>query len=276
MSQTSSEYKKFVNTNRFLDLPYMCNQKFYDDLVNDVNTFKPKSVYDVLAKELLKVVLLPSLQDKFIQNVNGVSLGFVYQRNYQGRMADKNNKNRPKRGLFDFRVQVAQQSDTTHYQLFSEIINKSNFDNCKKIWDGGIPPNKVTNDPDEQLVLYILMLMMFEQEVNWGDEQIQEFSAFSPLKKAEPRDMLMGFIHMMFKGGHSVTVDNISDWKINDKSQDKMTPMFGQDNKYSTYPKRLKDPHFRPHRGKAETGGMMLGEMRSLFLRASHLFKSNN
>lgn len=269
-----SEYTDFVNKNQFLDLPYMCNQDLYNDLANDINNFNPNSIFEEIGRCLLKTVLLPSRNDNYIYSLNGTSVGVVFQRNYKGKMADKNNKNRPKRGLFDFKIHIAQRLNTTHYQVFSEIINQSNLNNCKKIW-GGMNPSQVTNNPNELLVLHKLMLMMFEQEVNWGDEPFQEFSAFSPLKGAEPRDMLMGFIDMMYNAGQTASVDNIPDWKTN-WTGEKMTPVFGQKNKYAEYPKNLKDNHFKPYRGKAASGGMMVGEMRSLFLRTSNLFIVNS
>lgn len=275
MSQIPSEYENFVNINGFLDLPYMCNQRLYDELVSDVNNFNPKSIYEELGQYLLKTVLLPSCKNSYIYLINGVTIGLVFQRNYSGKIADKNNKIRPKRGLFDFKIHVANQLNTTHYQAFCEINNHSNLGNCKKIWNG-LNPSQVTNNPKELLVLHKLMLMMFEQEVNWGDEQFQEFTAFPPSFGGEPRDMLMGFIDMMFKGGKFVTVDNIPDWKTNSRTGEIMTPIFGKKNKYSEFSKILKDTHFKPYRGKAVKGGLMEGEMRSLFLRTTHLFKSNN
>jgi hypothetical protein len=275
LSQAVSEYQNFLNQNHFFNLPNINNQRLYDELVNEVINFIPNSIFDFLGQELLKVVLLSTLQDNYIYNLNGVSLGFVYQRNYQGLMASKINEMRPKRGLFDFKIHFSQLLNTTHYQVFNEIINQSKIDNCKKIWDGRNFPDSITSDYNEQLVLHKLMLMMFEQEVNWGDEQFQAFSAFSPSKGGEPRDMLMGFIDMMYNGGQIVSVDNIPDWKTN-WSGKKMTPIFGGKNKYAEYPKNLKDTHFEPYRGKAAVGGMMVGGMRSLFLRTSNLFLVNS
>jgi hypothetical protein len=270
-----SEYQDFVNVNEFLDVPYMCNQHLYDDLVKDINNFKPTTNYEALGKELLKLVLLPSLDDKFIYKVNGESIGFEYQRNYEGLMADETNKNRPKRGLFDFKIHYSNQLNTTHFQVFQELINHSNLQNCQVIWDGVKIPKNITQNMNERLVLHKLMLMMFEQEVNWGDEQFQEFSAFPPSYGAEPRDMLMGFIDMMYKGGQTASVDNIPDWKTKKKTKVKMTPIFGQENKYAKYDKNLKATHFKPYRGNATAGGLMKDEMRSLFLRTSNLFLVN-
>lgn len=267
------EYKAFSKENSFLDSPYLCNSNLYCEIIKDVFFYRPNTTYERLGKLLLTRVLIPSYNDKYLHNVNGASIGFEYQRNYSGRMADEKNRNRPKRGLFDFKISTNGFLDTTHFRVFEEILEYSNLSNCISIWEGK-SPSVVTSNKNERIILYKLLLMMFEQEVNWGDESFQEFTAFPPSYQCAPRGMLMGFIDMMFNNGDFPRLSNIPDWKKNKKTEKSMTPMFGPENKYKGYEGKLKQTHFSPYREKGDA--MMQGKLRSLFLRTSHLFLPND
>lgn len=109
--------------------------------------------------------------------------------------------------------------------------------------------------------------MMFEQEINWGDEDFQAKSRFSISQDAKPRDMLMGFTNIVFTNGN---VKSIPNW-IKNKNGYRTTPNFGGN--YDDYDITLKNTYFQPYRNPA--GGLMQGEIKNLFLRTASLFLNN-
>ncbi|MGH0679039.1 hypothetical protein ACQVPP_17730 [Bacillus luti] len=261
----SSEFQQFTKDNKFVNNA-ICSQETYSTLVNDIQTFKPINPFEELAQHLLLTVLLPSKNNKFIYTVNNHFFGFEYQRNYSGLMAKKTDK--PKRGLFDFKIRIGDSLDYTHYQAMKGLLANSTLQNCKSIWQDATP-NSLTPKQNEMHMLEVLKLMLFEQEINWGDEDFQAYSAFSPNCGAKPRDMLMGFIDMAFALDD---VDKIPNWitnKYNPKI--KMTPNFG--GRYKDYDKTLKAKHFNPYRTKSTP--LMQGTIKNLFNKTAKLFNNN-
>ncbi|UPO91086.1 hypothetical protein [Niallia sp. Man26] len=169
-----------------------------------------------------------------------------------------------KRGLFDFKIKVDSSTNKTHYQILNDLLAFSSLPNCVNVWTGACSPQSLTTNVDERFVLEELILMMFEQEINWGDEDYQAYSAFSMSKFAKPRDVLMGFINIVFTNR---TVDAIPNWQFGNKS----TPDFG--GAYGKYDTTLKNTYFKPYRSHG--GGLMQGTMKELFGRTSLLFLNN-
>lgn len=186
-------------------------------------------MYWELANQLLQIYSNPTANDEYDWRIIGdLSYGFKYMRNYQGLMAqvkDEKEKrmfrDRLKLGLFDIKVKTERNRyDITHKQLFSDLISHSNIDNCIEVWKG-YDPYYYSNSNEEYKSLITLMLLMFEQEVNWGDEIFQKFSAFPPSNNSRPRDMLMGFVHMAFV---IKDMEKFEYWT----GQNKSTPSFGK------------------------------------------------
>ncbi len=172
-------------------------------------------MYKLLAEKRLKnedVVLLRTKNGEF---------GFTCKHNYSGLMAQpsRTGKNkgivkREKQGLYDIFINTGNRYGNTgvsHRNIIEDIINFSTENNCYRIWRGESPLSVANND-DELEVLTTLLLLFFEQELNWGKEDWQRFTYFEPKirtpKRIRPRDMLMGYICQAF----SLGVDNIAYW----------------------------------------------------------------
>lgn len=111
-----------------------------------------------------------------------------------------------KHGLFDFYLDTGERykslyngGDATHYNLFTDLKNHTSFADCKKVWRGEDFCSGEKNK-DKFEALMTLFLLMFEQEVNYGELDFQQFTNFSISEGFRPRDMIMGFLNMMFNG----------------------------------------------------------------------------
>lgn len=54
-----SEYLLFTTHNKYINY-FICTKQNYDRLVQDINHFYPRNTFEVLGKQLLITVLLPS------------------------------------------------------------------------------------------------------------------------------------------------------------------------------------------------------------------------
>ncbi|MDB8564268.1 hypothetical protein PNU83_09085 [Turicibacter sanguinis] len=151
--------------------------------------------------------------------------GEIYKleyKGYNGLMANSKNGNtggrKPKLGYFDFKVHTGQRyarlygyNLVTHYNLFRDLLENSNLENCIQVYRGE-NPLEVGNSIDEQQALLSLALLMFEQEVNWGRFQFQKNSKFPPNldnpAQTRPRDMIMGMLLQAFELG----IENVDTW----------------------------------------------------------------
>ena len=106
-------------------------------------------------------------------------------------------------GYYDFVVDTSNrysQNPVTHKTLFRDLVNLNIQDKCQLIWRGE-SPFEITNDENEQQALLTLSLLMFEQEVNWGNNSFQKYTNFLPEDNARPRDMIMGMLNQAFHYG---------------------------------------------------------------------------
>ncbi|MEB4887661.1 hypothetical protein [Priestia megaterium] len=259
-----SEYEQFKVNNTYIN-HNVCTQPVYDSLVTNLHFFPPQNLFEELAKELLLVILLPSRRNEFTFVIQNRPFGFVFQRNYSGLMANKK-VDRDKKGLFDFKIRVGNSLTRTHFLAMEDLIRHSSLSNCEEVWQGA-HPKSISKTLNELFALVELLLMMFEQEINWGNEIFQAYSAFSPIYNAKPRDMLMGFTRMAFT--HS-DVNAIPNWKKDYKGI-KTTPDFG--GKYKEYDITLKRNYFNCYRNS--TNALMQGTIKSYFIEVSNLFVNN-
>lgn len=159
-------------------------------------------IYKELADELLCIIKNKDSISTFTWYEN---FGFTHRRNYQGDMA-KPYKGRvsQKQGYFDFVINAGRWGTINHYVFLEEILKHSSLNACEDVWAGKSPFN-IAKTKKERDLLITLALLMFEQEVNWGNEPWQRRSNFSPHLQSpnlqRPRDMLMGFISMVFANG---------------------------------------------------------------------------
>lgn len=174
--------------------------------------------------------------------------GDVYEleyRGYNGRMAQKGGKTggyKPKLGYFDFKLHAGERyarlygfSLVTHYNLFMDLLRNSNLNNCIRVWKG-VNPLELDVSLDEKQALLSLAVLMFEQEVNWGNLNFQKNSKFPPNlnnpTKSRPRDMIMGMLLQAFELG----IDKVLYWDTN-KHGYKTTATFGKNGFGESYPR---------------------------------------
>ncbi|MDB8576036.1 hypothetical protein [Turicibacter sanguinis] len=207
--------------------------------------------FEYLADLLLNVIPddssdLPQSTSIIINDFMDGDIYHLEYKGYSGLMANPNNGhtggNKIKLGYFDFKVHTGRRyfllynySVVTHYNLFRDLISHSNLENCVQVYRG-INPFSLTQDINEQKALLGLALLMFEQEVNWGNLNFQKNSNFPPdlnnPNKNRPRDMIMGMLIQAFELG----IDNVSTWKVNRKGY-KTTAYFGV-GRYENYDRK--------------------------------------
>jgi len=195
-------------------------------------------------------------------------IGYEYRSDYSGLMAKpwgRDKKVKQKLGLFDVRLVTGNkyQSHITHRDIITDLTSCSSESNCIEVWKGALP-SAVATQTEEIESLSIMALLMFEQEVNWGNEIWQRPSNFNPRitvpHRVRPRDMLMGYIRQAFALG----VANVKWWSI---SQPGTTTFNGpsRDNfRYSNYPTEFKG-YFENLKDTPGAEALMTGEYRARF-----------
>lgn len=174
--------------------------------------------YNLFADNLLKI---SENKEKayiwFNDSENNVSFGFQHRKDYSGLMAyikpEYVTIAKDKQGYFDIIGITGNWKNITHDTLIRELLRTSTLHECISIWRGEIPPN--VSSVEKRNALASLAILMFEQEVNFGNEVWQRRSRFYPniLKPRyqRPRDLLMGYIVMSFTDG----LDAIDSFKNN-------------------------------------------------------------
>lgn len=227
------------------------------------------NIYNELAEALL------DMDDYtfFKSGLNG-EFGFEYRRDYSGLMAQppKTGRNkgvvaRSKQGLFDIVVATGSRfASVTHRDIFTDLMKNSDIDSCLEVWRGE-DPRKIGKSLNEKEALTTLALLMFEQEVNWGNNQWQRSTNFPPLvrdpNRRRPRDMIMGYVSQAFRFGPD-HLDKMKYWmKIRPGSiwfTDGEESPYG----YSSYPDKYKR-FFTELEHMDGTSAVMVGEMRKRF-----------
>lgn len=159
------------------------------------------AIYEQSAWDLLNVVQNPCGGDDFLF-LGEEGYVFTYRRNYQGLMARIHPKyatmSREKQGFFDIRGNMNNQN-LTHQQLYNILLNTTTLEECQSVWRGKMP--RATDEKKHALLS--LAMLMFEQEINFGNESFQRKSHYSPTlanpSYLRPRDLLMGYIGYMFE-----------------------------------------------------------------------------
>jgi hypothetical protein len=220
--------------------------------------------------QLLAEKLLEYKKFTFYESNSG-KFGFERKLGYTGSMANPKGKRlkslKNKGGLFDFVIFTGNRFNNKagHRELFEKLVKYSSIDNCLRVWRGE-DPTKISKKIKETEALVTLALMMFEQEINWGNEEWQSYSNFAPYiktpKKQRPRDMIMGYVYQSFELG----VENIKYWqKIRPNTT---TFLSGKQNNrgYRDYPicykKYFTDLGKKNYNG---TEALMVGEIREKF-----------
>lgn len=237
--------------------------------------------YHFLAEKLLK------LKDyTYYKSPKNGRFGWKYM-SYYGKMAEKSKTGKykgrikkPKQGLFDIKIITGKRYPklVDHRMLFEDLLTNSNREHCFSIWKGKDPLVIGKND-DEKEALVTMLLLTFEQEINWGEEIWQKWGNFNPRQKSpskkRPRDMFMGYLLQAFDLGID-RLDEIRYWRNIGGGR---TPVFmspdGSIRRFDQHP-----PEFRRYFTDLEyTEGaeaLMVGEIRKRFRKIAGNTKDDN
>jgi len=173
-------------------------------------------IYKVLSEGLLTIESKKGDEFLWFSDYHQrLSFGFRHRKEYSGLMARIAPEYRPrardKQGYFDIIGITGRDRNITHDALISRLLLKTTLEKCQSVWRG-IWPTKAEN-PEEINLLAALAILMFEQEINFGNEVWQRHSRFSPNASnpnfRRPRDMLMGYITIAFTEG----IERLDDFK---------------------------------------------------------------
>lgn len=230
------------------------------------------------------------LTERFLETGRYIALttqhgefGFEWKDNYSGLMAqpprtgvNKGIVKRPKQGLFDIFVSTGSlftESGVTHRAIIEGVVENTSLIDCQMVWRG-ISPTEVAHDEKELEILTVLMLLFFEQEVNWGKESWQRATFFEPKvrtpNRVRPRDMLMGYICQAFDIG----IDNIAYWQRTRPTTTTFTAPDLSNYSFTDYPSQFKR-YFDELRDDGSAKALMVGASRELFIERSRSFPNN-
>lgn len=211
------------------------------------------------------------------------NFGFNAKFNYDGLMAQpsRTGRNRgivkrEKQGLFDISINTGSFFGTggmTHRDILSSVMDYSTLEHCFDVWRGCEPINIAETD-EELAVLTTITLAFFEQEVNWGNENWQRYTYFSPKvrtpNRIRPRDMLMGYICQVF----SVGIENIAYWMTSRPSTTTFMSPDRSNYGYEDYDESYKI-YFTQLENDEQAMALMVGDTRSDFREVASLYTNN-
>lgn len=209
--------------------------------------------------------------------------GFTAQMNYSGLMAQpsRTGRNRgivkrEKQGLFDIFINTGSffdNSGVTHRNILEATVRYTTLDKCFDVWRG-VDPATIASDNDENAILTVLLLMFFEQEVNWGNEVWQRYTYFSPKvripNRIRPRDMLMGFVYQAFELG----VANIAYWQYSRPSTTTFISPDSTNYGFEDYPDEYKQ-YFLSLQNDNYARALMVGEAREAYREIANEYPNN-
>lgn len=146
-------------------------------------------------------------------------------------------------GIFDFYLEAGSRyrtlygGDATHYNVLDDLFKNTTYQQCFDVYQG-MEVDHWNLDGNQSDALVVLSWLFFEQELNYGSLSFQQYSNFNRSSGFRPRDMLMGFLSMMYHDQR--TYLTYPYWKYN-QSQEQTSPDFGQskfrglDNLYKQY-----------------------------------------
>lgn len=172
------------------------------------------SIYKELAHGLLKIASENEKEFIWIEE-DGVKFGIEHKKEYSGLMAEIQTQYlkiaKDKQGYFDVLGIAGKWGKITHDTLLEQLLKHTTIEECRSIWRGKFPKDLTL---PKKHILAALAILMFEQEINFGNQIWQRFSHFAPdINKPNfrrPRDILMGYIEVVFCLGK---VSSINDYK---------------------------------------------------------------
>jgi len=131
-------------------------------------------------------------------------------------------------GIFDFYLDAKQRykelydGEVTHYNVFQDLYEHVTYDQCLGVYNGEEIIHE-NIDSDQSDALMVLSWLFFEQELNYGSLDFQQYSNFKKENDFRPRDMIMGFLSMMY--ANKELFDSYPHWT--ESKGTKKTPQFG-------------------------------------------------
>lgn len=128
-------------------------------------------------------------------------------------------------GVFDFYFDASRRyeelygGDATHYNIFRDLYIYATYEQCLSVYNGD-EINHLDLDSDQSDALTVLSWLFFEQELNYGSLPFQQYSNFTIKNQFRPRDMIMGFLSMMYLDKEAF--DEYPHWNFN-----RTSPTFG-------------------------------------------------
>ncbi|EZP58428.1 hypothetical protein BW42_03110 [Exiguobacterium sp. RIT341] len=107
-------------------------------------------------------------------------------------------------GIFDFYLEAGEryrmlfQGRATHRNVFQDLFSHVTYEQCQDVYEGREINHRDLN-ANQSDVLVVLSWLFFEQELNYGSQSFQQFSHFKKENLFRPRDMVMGFLCMMYE-----------------------------------------------------------------------------
>ncbi len=169
-------------------------------------------------KIIENILNLNPINNKYINFPDNILLEFV---SYNGKVAktsrDKNtnNINRSKIGLFDFRITI-NNNPPTHIQILKDSLELLKIEDIEFIYNGRDPQEY--NDK-KRVLLQIIQLLFIEQEINYGNENFQQFS-----KVILPRNFFTVYLCKLLKMDKLSAIKFISSIQINDNGYITLPP----------------------------------------------------
>lgn len=248
-------------------------------------------MYDFLANNLLSIHR-ENIRNNFQQQNTLFVLdtigdygdfGFIAQMNYCGLMAQpsRTGRNRgivkrEKQGLFDIFIETGtffDNSGATHRNILESAVQYTSLERCIDVWRG-VSPAEIATNHNEKAILTVLLLMFFEQEINWGNESWQRYTYFSPMlrtpNRIRPRDMLMGFIGQAFELG----IENVAYWQYSRPSTTTFISPDRSNYGYEDYPHHYK-LFFEELQNDEYARALMVGDARSAFRSIAERYQDN-
>ena len=163
-----------------------------------------------------------------------------------------------------------------HKENWVDLLRYSNVENCLRVWRGENPV-EVGASQDEKEALLTMALLMFEQEINWGNENWQKGTNFPPYQKnpsrKRPRDMLMGFIRQCFYLGID-RLDEVKYWMKTKPGTTTFNNPDGDNRFFRQYPPDYKK-FFDELESMNGTYAVMVEENREIFRKLASAARDN-
>lgn len=160
---------------------------------------------------------LDTLLFKIIEMTPGEKLNIypdiqIEFRGYEGLVARKawdqpwkfrKHKDRPKIGLFDFRV-ILNDKPPNHTKILRSTMENIKKENLEEIYEGK-PPETISCE--DEGTLHQIQLMFLEQEINYGEEEFQAWTRFKA-----PRDFFMAYLLKVLDMPSDAGLRKIKEW----------------------------------------------------------------